>query len=196
MTGLRPAPANRDAARNLWLVSRQSTRRLRLRALRPLAEEAFAAVADEWDVGVIFIGPRAMARLNRQFLGHSGSTDVITFDYGSRARRLHGEIFISVADAVTQAAEFRTGWTDELLRYVVHGALHLAGHDDLSLPLRRRMKSAENRIVRRLRARASSVASVSDPAIPSARSPAKSAPIPSPVGPGARSTRVGRRRRG
>jgi probable rRNA maturation factor len=53
-----------------------------------------------------------------------------------------------VDEAVFQAKQFGTSWQSELLRYVVHGVLHLRGHDDLKSELRRKMKRAENRLVR------------------------------------------------
>jgi rRNA maturation RNase YbeY len=89
-----------------------------------------------------------MARVNWRFLQHEGSTDVITFDYGSTAERLHGECFICVADAVTQAEAFGTTWSDEVVRYVIHAILHLRGYDDLKPDVRRIMKREENRWVR------------------------------------------------
>ena len=64
--------------------------------------------------------------------------------------QLHGELFVCVDDAVTQAKEFKTMWQSEVVRYVVHGILHLLGHDDLKPDLRRKMKREENRLVRRL----------------------------------------------
>jgi rRNA maturation RNase YbeY len=63
---------------------------------------------------------------------------------------LHGELFICVEDAVRQAREFGTNWQSELVRYAVHGVLHLLGYDDLKPDLRRTMKRAENRLVRGL----------------------------------------------
>jgi probable rRNA maturation factor len=59
-------------------------------------------------------------------------------------------LFISVPDAVGQAAVYGTTPSLELLRYVVHGVLHLRGYDDLEPGLRRVMKREENRLVRRL----------------------------------------------
>ena len=61
---------------------------------------------------------------------------------------LHGEIFICLDDAVKQAREFRTTWQGELTRYVIHGLLHLCGHDDLKPAARRKMKREENRLLR------------------------------------------------
>ena len=63
---------------------------------------------------------------------------------------LHGELFICVDVALAQAKEFKSSWQAEVVRYVVHGVLHLLGHDDLKPHLRRKMKREENRLVRRL----------------------------------------------
>ena len=65
-------------------------------------------------------------------------------------RRLHGEIFISVDDAVAQARQFRTRWQAEVVRYLIHGLLHLHGLDDLHPTARREMKRMENRWLKRV----------------------------------------------
>jgi len=70
-----------------------------------------------------------------------------------RGSRLHGEIFICLNDAIAQARQFRIRWQSELTRYVVHGILHLFGHDDLKPTARRKMKAEENRVLRSLTAR-------------------------------------------
>jgi probable rRNA maturation factor len=63
---------------------------------------------------------------------------------------IHGELFICVDDAILQAKAFKTSWQSEVVRYIVHGVLHLLGHDDLKPALRRKMKREENRLVRLL----------------------------------------------
>ena len=60
---------------------------------------------------------------------------------------LHGELFVCLEEAVVQARRFSTTWQSELVRYVIHGLLHLCGHDDLKPAARRAMKRAENRIL-------------------------------------------------
>jgi len=102
-----------------------------------------------WELGVTLVSAPAMARLNRRWLDHEGSTDIITFDHRlSPEEPLHGELFISVDDAVEQAAGFGTTPSSELMRYVIHGVLHLQGHDDRERRARVRMKREENRWVR------------------------------------------------
>jgi rRNA maturation RNase YbeY len=66
---------------------------------------------------------------------------------------LRGEIFVCMEAAVAQARQFRSTWALELTRYVIHGVLHLQGHDDLRAGPRRRMKQVENRLLRRLAGR-------------------------------------------
>jgi probable rRNA maturation factor len=114
----------------------------------------------EAELGIHLVGAKEMARVNWQFLQHAGSTDVITFDHSEKRhaecgmrKELHGELFICVDDAVAQAKEFGTIWQAEVVRYVVHGVLHLLGYDDLKPALRRVMKREENRLVRRLEKR-------------------------------------------
>ena len=142
--------------------NRQRTRALNLpllrRITRHLLQEEFK-IADG-ELCFHFVEPQEMARVNWQFLQHKGSTDVITFDYGAAdefkvqssepppAAALHGELFISVADAVKQAREFKTTWQSELTRYLIHGLLHLRGHDDLQPTKRQAMKREENRLLK------------------------------------------------
>jgi probable rRNA maturation factor len=140
------------------IASRQRTKKIN----RDLLRRVIAALLAELEIanaelGVCLVGSKEMARVNRQFLQHEGSTDVITFDHrdvdrGAKhpAGPLHGELFICVDDAVKQAEEFGTSWRSEIVRYAVHGVLHLLGHDDLKPDPRRKMKRAENRLVRRL----------------------------------------------
>ena len=63
---------------------------------------------------------------------------------------MHGEVFVCVDEAVIQARRFRTLWQKELVRYVVHGVLHLQDFDDQGVRERRRMKREENRLLRLL----------------------------------------------
>jgi probable rRNA maturation factor len=107
-----------------------------------------------FDLGVYIVGAKEMTRLNETFLQHQGSTDVITFDYAEPGEAgLHGEIFVCVDEALLQARRFHATWQSELLRYMVHGVLHLRGYDDQRPADRRKMKQAENRWLRELEGR-------------------------------------------
>ena len=138
--------------RILSFRNRQRTRALNTALLRRIIRQAVVNdfQVSDYELGLHLVEPCEMARINQQFLQHEGSTDVITFDHGSSAGQLHGEIFICIADAVKQAREFKTTWQSELVRYVIHGLLHLRGFDDLRPDKRREMKREENRLVRNI----------------------------------------------
>jgi rRNA maturation RNase YbeY len=106
----------------------------------------------KYELGVHLIGAFEMTELNETFLRHSGSTDVITFDHHEEADdgNLHGEIFISVDDALAQAGRFGETWQSEIVRYLAHGILHLKGYNDLDSASRRLMKREENKLVKQL----------------------------------------------
>jgi probable rRNA maturation factor len=106
---------------------------------------------EEAELGINLVAAREMTLINETFLRHEGSTDVITFDYSnaecgvrSAELNLHGEIFVCVDEAVLQAIKFKTTWQSEIVRYLVHGVLHLLGHDDRHTAARRKMKREEN----------------------------------------------------
>jgi probable rRNA maturation factor len=108
----------------------------------------------DWRLGIQFVGARTMARLNARWLGHSGSTDVISFNHGPKdGDLLMGDLIISLDDAAAQSRHYHSTPSDEVVRYVVHGILHLRGHDDLEAGSRRLMKHEEDRRLRRLKAR-------------------------------------------
>ena len=124
----------------------------------------------EAELGINLVAAREMALVNETFLQHAGSTDVITFDHtekrkveSGKRKQLHGELFICVDDAAIQAKEFKTSWQSEIVRYTVHGILHLLGYDDLKSHLRRVMKREENRLLRLL-AKRFSLAQLARPA--------------------------------
>src|SRR5580765_4432904 len=82
----------------------------------------------EYQLAVQLVSVKHISRLNEEFLNHIGPTDVITFDYSEKKRRVSGEIYICVKVAEGQAEEFATTWQGETVRYLVHGVLHLIGY--------------------------------------------------------------------
>jgi probable rRNA maturation factor len=81
--------------------------------------------------------------LNRRYLAHDEPTDVLSFVLEQGPGMLEGEVIAS-GDTARHTAE-RLGWLaeDELLLYIVHGALHLVGYDDATPELRRVMREKE-----------------------------------------------------
>ena len=82
-------------------------------------------------VSVAFVGETMIARLNEKYLKHRGPTDVISFEMGRDAPDMPavGDIYICPAVARRNARANGVSEKEELARLVVHGALHVAGHD-------------------------------------------------------------------
>ncbi len=81
-------------------------------------------------------------RVHQDFMNIEGPTDVITFH--------HGEIVIGAEVAQRQAAEYDEPLAREILRYFIHGLLHLAGHEDSNPAERATMEAAQETIVAHL----------------------------------------------
>ena len=106
----------------------------------------------EAELSLTLVGDRAMARLNRETFGRRGPTNVIAFPVDNPGD-LHesipettpalegphplvagpppilGEVVISIETTRRQALEFGWPWEELFDFYLIHGILHLAGHD-------------------------------------------------------------------
>lgn len=82
-------------------------------------------------ISVTFLGRAAMSRLNERYLRHHGATDVISFGLKGAGRRgaVIGDLYICPDIARANARDQKIAVSEELLRLVVHGTLHVLGHD-------------------------------------------------------------------
>jgi probable rRNA maturation factor len=107
-----------------------------------------AAKVASAEVSLAIVDDPTIHQLNRRHLEHDYATDVLSFVLEEGPEHLEGEIIVSWDHARTLAAE--VGWNaeDELLLYVIHGALHLVGFDDHHPDDRQRMRAAETEQLR------------------------------------------------
>jgi len=98
-----------------------------------------SALSELHEVEVSLIDDSTIADVHLQFMDIPGATDVITFD--------HGEIHISVETAQQQAIEFGNDFERELMLYIIHGLLHLAGYEDATESDRLRMDRLQQNIL-------------------------------------------------
>ena len=103
-------------------------------------------------LSITFVNDREIARLNRRALGREGPTDVIAFDLSEKGLPygVVGDVYISLDRARANSRTFKVSESEEIIRLVVHGILHLVGHKDDTGPRRRRMELVQERMVRRL----------------------------------------------
>lgn len=99
----------------------------------------------------------AMRELNRQYRGKDRPTDVLSFPLHEPAElargaqpELLGDVVISIETAQRQAAEYEAPLERELERLLIHGILHLLGHDHEAAAERRRMEKEERRLAERI----------------------------------------------
>ncbi len=114
------------------------------RVIRSVLRDAGLARAQ---ISVAVVDDATIRRLNRRHLGHDDPTDVLSFPLECGEGTLEGEIVVSADTATAVAGDL--GWSpaEELLLYVVHGALHLVGYDDVSAADRRTMRRREREVL-------------------------------------------------
>lgn len=105
-------------------VSRSRVREAAIAALK--AERVKDAM-----ISITFVGRATITRLNQRYLGHRGPTDVISFGLGRIGKRgaVLGDIYICAEIARENARRQKVSAGEEVLRLVVHGTLHVLGHD-------------------------------------------------------------------
>jgi probable rRNA maturation factor len=90
-----------------------------------------------------------IGRLNREYLGHEGPTDCLSFDLRDPGsdHAIEGEIVVSWETARREADARGHSAQAELTLYAIHGLLHLLGYDDHEAEDAALMHEAEDRIL-------------------------------------------------
>jgi probable rRNA maturation factor len=122
-------------------------RRLRNRAVRLLREVGRSKA----ELSIALVDDAEIAELNARYRGVEGATDVLSFSLleGAHAERrgdLLGDVVVSLDTAAVQARRGRRSLDDEVLRLLIHGTLHLLGHDHERDDEARRMRAEERRV--------------------------------------------------
>lgn len=113
---------------------------------------------EEAELSVVLCSDEVIRRLNQQWRNHDEPTDVLSFPQdggeGSPAFAFGppvlGDVVISLDTARRQAAELGHDVTTELAVLLVHGVLHLQGHDHHEAEARSRMQHVEKELLRSL----------------------------------------------
>lgn len=126
--------------------------RLRRRAARILE----ALELPDAELSIQLVDDPEIAALNSRYRRRRGPTDVLSFSLleGDRADlrgALLGDVVISLETAQRQARRGGRSLEHEVLRLLIHGALHLIGHDHVRAGERRRMRAEERRVWRAVR---------------------------------------------
>ncbi|MGJ8673756.1 rRNA maturation RNase YbeY [Rubritalea sp.] len=90
-------------------------------------------------VEISIVDDPTIDQVHRDFMDIPGATDVITF--------AHGEIVISAETAQSYGAEYGNAFERELMLYLIHGLLHLSGHEDTDPAERAAMEKVQFEIL-------------------------------------------------
>jgi probable rRNA maturation factor len=120
---------------------------------RPRFREAVLTVLDSLnlspdELSLYFVSTQAITDLHAEFFQDPTPTDCITFPIDNSYL---GEIFVCPETALLYAQKHSVDPQEELLLYVVHGLLHLAGYDDLDPKSKRIMRKKEKSCMRLLK---------------------------------------------
>lgn len=120
------------------------------RRLKATARKLLAAAGEEGAaLSVSLVTDRRIRMLNRAHRGKDRATDVLSFPLDpmpGAPERLLGDVVISVETARRQAAEYGAPLQNELDRLLIHGLLHVMGHDHEEPGERAAMEAEERRL--------------------------------------------------
>jgi probable rRNA maturation factor len=95
-------------------------------------------------VSYIFCSDAYLVQLNNQYLKHNFYTDILTFLISTVNEPIVSEIYISIDRVKENAKHFDIPYQNELLRVMIHGALHLCGYDDQTIMAKEQMQQKED----------------------------------------------------
>lgn len=140
-----PSHSRGPAAAGIFIADAAWRRHIRgVEALAARAVLTAGAAAD-----IVLSSDRAVRRLNARDRGRDKPTNVLTYDAPMAGMR--GEIILALGTVLREAAAAGRRPAHHLAHLIVHGALHLAGHDHDHPGAARRMERTEARLLHRLR---------------------------------------------
>ena len=101
-------------------------------------------------ISYTFVSDVFLFEMNQTHLQHDDYTDIITFDLSEKkGEHLIVDIYISVERVAENAVLHNVSYQAELLRVILHGALHIAGFGDKTPAQKKRMRAAEDEWMQR-----------------------------------------------
>ncbi|PYS71329.1 MAG: rRNA maturation RNase YbeY [Acidobacteria bacterium] len=117
------------------VINRQRARKIDSKEWLKFTEHALRAIGRAHQTAsIVFVSDAEIKKLNRQFRGKNYATDVLSFptkaeDFETDNQSQLGEVVISVERAAAQARENGLTFLNEVQQLILHGLLHLSGHD-------------------------------------------------------------------
>lgn len=94
-------------------------------------------------INIILTSNSNIKSLNRKFLKRNYVTDIIAFNY-NRDNVISGDLYLSLDTIKENAEKYKTKFSEEILRIIIHGILHLIGYNDENNEEKIVMREKEN----------------------------------------------------
>ena len=139
------------------IVNLQSRKQLALAKIRQLTEKILLCLKKQVELHLVFVDDPQIKRINRLYHKQDRYTDVLAFAKPSQWPHLPnhllylGEVIISVDRILEYADRFKVSPDEELIRYVIHGILHLLGERDKKSGERRKMFGRQEKLIENLK---------------------------------------------
>ena len=144
------------------IENRNRKRKIDLSKVKAVAKVALKELRkDTAELNITFFSSQKIRVLNRVYLGRDKATDVIAFPAGGKGTcigfagtkkdKFLGDIAISSDRASRNACSYGMTFMEELALYVIHGILHLSGHDDIRAKDRDKMRKKEDELIQKAR---------------------------------------------
>ncbi|MDR1009244.1 MAG: rRNA maturation RNase YbeY [Rickettsiales bacterium] len=118
------------------------------RRLEPLAERAYVAAGMDGEVSLLLAGDVLVAKYNLEYRGKDCATNVLSFETGDR--ELPGDIILSYDTLSREAMEQGVAFEAHFAHLLLHGLLHLMGHDHQVEAEAEKMEAKEIEILEKL----------------------------------------------
>ena len=87
---------------------------------------------NEASITFIFSNDDKLRKLKKEYFGEDIFTDTISFNLEEEGDPIEGEVYISLERVSENAHIFKQDFITECKRIIIHGCLHLLGHNDES----------------------------------------------------------------
>ena len=110
------------------------------------------------ELSVVFGSDRLLQELNRTYRHKDRPTNVLAFPQsptyqGEPATSMLGDVIVALPTAAREAHDLQQSLEERVIYLLLHGILHLLGHDhEGSVAQRRRMEALERQVLARLQA--------------------------------------------
>ena len=114
--------------------------------VRSVCENIFMdSKENEASITIIFSNDYKLRNLKKKYFGEDVFTDTISFNLEEKGDPIEGEVYISLERVSENANTFKQDFITEIKRVIIHGCLHLLGHNDESTEDKTKMIQLEEK---------------------------------------------------